>query len=114
MLTTYWSSPNNGGFAPGDATARDLYQLGLGYQATTQINLGVHYYHARQTGSASHQYNGKADFLVAVMDYAFSKRTDAYLGVDYTRVRGDRLNTLDSQSGARHRTGITVGLRHRF
>lgn len=114
ILSTYWSSTNNGGFSPGDATTRELYQVGIGYQATPQINLGAHYYHAKQSGSPSQRYNGTANFWIAMLDFAFSKRTDAYFGVDYTRVRNGGLNTLDSQNSLQHRTGITAGLRHRF
>ncbi|MNW16653.1 hypothetical protein D3C71_2155680 [compost metagenome] len=57
--------------------------------------------------------NGKANFIVAVADYAFSKRTDAYFGVDYTKVKGGA-NIALGANGARDRTGITAGLRHRF
>ena len=48
------------------------------------------------------------------MDYAFSKRTDAYFGIDHTKVSGGANVALDATSGATKRTGITVGLRHRF
>ncbi|MDO4969659.1 MAG: porin, partial [Comamonadaceae bacterium] len=55
-----------------------------------------------------------ADFVVALANYAFSKRTDAYFGVDHTKVRGGEDMYLDRTSKARSRTGITAGLRHRF
>lgn len=50
---------------------------------------------------------------MAVADYAFSKRTDAYFGVDHTKVSGGSGMALDSNTATK-RTGITVGLRHRF
>ena len=61
-------------------------------------------------------YRGRSDkhFIVAVADYAFSKRTDAYFGVDHTSISGGSQVVLDAASGARSRTGITVGVRHRF
>jgi len=49
-----------------------------------------------------------------VADYAFSKRTDAYFGVDHTSISGGTALALDTASGARSRTGVTMGIRHRF
>jgi predicted porin len=114
IVGSMWSGQTNGGFQPGDANKRQMIKVGMGYQITPQINLGAHYYHAKQSGGASGLYNGKANFMVAVADYAFSKRTDAYFGVDHTRVSGGAGMAIDSTSLARSRTGITVGLRHRF
>lgn len=117
IIAAYWATETNGGFQSGDSKKRQLFQLGAGYQVTPQLNLGVHYYHAKQNGSASGGFNNKADFIVAVADYAFSKRTDAYFGVDYTRVRGGAGSYIEKTAAGdlvRNRTGITVGLRHRF
>ena len=127
VLGAFWSGSSNGGFLPGapatgatnianlrdHANKRDMFKVGIGYQITPAINLGGHYYNAKQSGSASGAFNGRAHFYVAVVDYAFSKRTDAYFGVDRTRVTGGTGMAL-SANGARTRTGITVGLRHRF
>ena len=127
VLGAFWSGSSNGGFLPGapatgatnianlrdHANKRDMFKVGIGYQITPAINLGGHYYNAKQSGSASGAFNGRAHFYVAVVDYAFSKRTDAYFGVDRTRVNGGAGMSL-SANGARTRTGMTVGLRHRF
>ena len=127
VLGAFWSGSSNGGFLPGTpatgaatignlrdhANKRDMFKVGIGYQITPTINLGGHYYNAKQSGSASGAFNGRAHFYVAVVDYAFSKRTDAYFGVDRTRVTGGTGMSLGA-NGARTRTGITVGLRHRF
>ena len=113
LLNAYWTGSSNGGFSAGDADKRQMFKVGAGYQVTPQLNAGVHYYHAKQSGSASGNFNGKANFVVAVADYAFSKRTDAYFGVDHTRVSGGTSMNLDA-NGARNRTGITAGVRHRF
>jgi len=129
LLGAYWTGSSNGGFLPGaganpavpatmanlldHANKREMVKLGFGYQVTKQLNLGAHYYHAKQSGSASGAFNGKADFIVAAADYAFSKRTDAYFAVDHTKVSGGSGVALDA-NGARSRTGITAGLRHRF
>lgn len=130
LMADIWSASSSGGFLPGagvnpanipgtignlvnHANKRQMLTLGVGYQITPQLNLGAHFFHAKQSGSLSGAFNGKANFLVAVADYAFSKRTDAYLGVDHTRVSGGAGMALDA-NGARSRTGFTTGLRHRF
>lgn len=121
VLNSFWTGASSGGFLAGSplnamdaANKREMFKLGVGYQITPQLNAGLHYYHAKQKGSASGSFNGKADFVVAVVDYAFSKRTDAYFGIDHTKVSGGANVALDATSGATKRTGITVGLRHRF
>lgn len=114
VVAAMWSGQTNGGFQPGDANKRQMIKVGFGYQVTQQLNLGAHYFHAKQSGGATGNFNGTANFMVAVADYAFSKRTDAYFGVDHTRVNGGAMMAIDADSKARTRTGITVGLRHRF
>ncbi|WP_027014102.1 porin [Comamonas composti] len=113
ILNAYWTGSSNGGFSAGDANKRQMYKVGAGYQVTPQVNIGAHYYHAKQSGSGTGNFNGKADFIVAVADYAFSKRTDAYVAIDHTKVSGGNSMNLDA-NGATKRTGFTVGLRHRF
>lgn len=118
ILNTMWSGQTNGGFSGGyfenAATKRQMIKLGFGYQATKQLNLGAHFFRAKQSGSSDGTYNGNANFMVLAADYAFSKRTDAYAAIDYTKVSGGKGLNLDVASQARSRTGITVGLRHRF
>lgn len=113
IVGSMWSGQTNGGFQPGDADKRQMVKVGFGYQITPQINAGLHYFHAKQSGGASGLYNGKANFMVAAVDYAFSKRTDAYFAVDHTKLNGGSAMAIDT-SGARSRTGITAGIRHRF
>lgn len=108
-----WSGDVNGGFSRGAATKREMAKIGFGYQITPAVNAGLHYYHAKQSGSPQAADNGKAHFIVAVADYAFSKRTDAYFGVDHTKIKGGQAIVL-GPNGARSRTGITAGIRHRF
>lgn len=114
VINGFWQGQTNGGFQSGDSNKRQMIKVGFGYQVTPQINAGMHYFHAKQSGSETGGFNGKSNMMVAAVDYAFSKRTDAYFAVDHTRISGgDRVN-LDADSKARSRTGITVGLRHRF
>lgn len=123
ILSNLWAGQSNGGFQPGapgeNADKRRMSKIGFGYQITPAINIGAHYFHAKQTGSASGAYNGKADFFVAAVDYAFSKRTDAYFAVDHTKLNGGAKMAIDNPAttggvAVTKRTGITVGLRHRF
>ena len=114
LLGQFWAGQTNGGFQPGDADKRQLFKVGVGYQLTPQLNLGAHYFRGKQSGSVNGTSNGNVNFYVAVADYAFSKRTDAYFGVDHTSISGGTALVLDAASGARSRTGITAGIRHRF
>ena len=116
ILGQFWSGQTNGGFQPGDADKRQLFKVGVGYQLTPQLNLGAHYFRGKQSGGVKNggASNGNVNFYVAVADYAFSKRTDAYFGVDHTSISGGTALVLDTASGARSRTGITAGIRHRF
>lgn len=114
IINNMWQGQTNGGFQAGDANKRQMYKVGFGYQITPQINAGLHYYHAKQSGSVGGASNGKANIMIGAVDYAFSKRTDAYFAVDNTRVSGGQNVYIDAASKARSRTGVTVGLRHRF
>jgi predicted porin len=99
----------------------NLYWLGAGYQLTPALSL---------TGAAYYQdfRNTKADpwsFVVST-DYAFSKRTDAYFNVAYTKNKdGSTLGVASSSSGAGgsgfgttqgsyNQFGAVVGVRHKF
>ena len=113
VLNAFWQGQTNGGFQAGEADKRQMVKMGFGYQVTPQINAGMHYYYAKQSGDPTGAYNGKAHFVVAVANYAFSKRTDAYVAVDYTKVNGGEQMAVDP-NGATKRQGFTVGLRHRF
>ena len=115
-LGAFWAGQTNGGFQPGDADKRQLFKVGVGYQLTPQLNLGAHYFRGKQSGGVKNggASNGNVNFYVAVADYAFSKRTDAYFGVDHTSMSGGSALVLDAASGARSRTGVTMGIRHRF
>jgi predicted porin len=91
------------------AEHRDMWSVGATYQLTPQWNIGAHYWHAKQAGTVALG-DGKGDFMAAVADYAFSKRTDAYLEFDHTKIGGN----LTLANGARTRSGFMAGVRHRF
>ena len=125
-----WGSFGNGGLAYTNpaialgANKRTLWSVGLGYQVTPQLNLGGHYYRGKQTGPgvaalkiSSQAVAADADFLTLAADYAFSKRTDAYVEFDHTKLGGDNASltgAAGAANGAKKRNGYTIGLRHRF
>ncbi|WP_233168500.1 porin [Xylophilus sp. ASV27] len=118
VLSNFWGGGANGGFGGPAflaANKREIVKLGVGYQFTPQLNIGAHYFHAKQSGNAASA-DGKANFFTMAADYAFSKRTDAYVELDMTRLKGQTsLNGADgTANGARSRNGYTIGLRHRF
>ncbi|AVS87457.1 MULTISPECIES: porin [Paracidovorax] len=119
VLAAMWQGGINGGFGGPAflaANKRTIYKIGAGYQITPQINLGAHYFRAEQKGNTDLA-KAKADFFTMALDYAFSKRTDAYIEVDHTKLKGDQVslnNAAGQPNGAKSRTGYTIGLRHRF
>jgi predicted porin len=118
VLSSLWTGTANGGFGGPAflvANKRTMWTVGAGYQITPQINLGVHYFHAKQSGTTASA-DGTAKFLTMAADYAFSKRTDAYVEFDNTRLDGNvSLNGANgAANGATKRNGYTIGLRHRF
>ncbi|UXH79329.1 porin [Roseateles amylovorans] len=96
--------------AANDVKKRDMVSAGFTYQATPQLNLGAHYWYATQTHYVVSTSKSKGHYLAFVADYAFSKRTDAYVELDYTKHDG----AVRFQNGAEKRGGAIVGMRHRF
>ena len=89
-----------------------MISVGATYQLTPQLNLGGHYWYATQThySAALANTKSKGHYLAFVADYAFSKRTDAYVELDYTKHDG----AVRFANGAEKRGGAIVGMRHRF
>lgn len=119
LLAAVWQGNTSGGFAGSAflaANQRELYKAGIGYQMTPRLNLGAHYFHAQQSGRTPAA-DARANFFTLAADYAFTKRTDAYVAADHTRLQGNNVsltNTAGVENGAKRRTGFTIGLRHRF
>jgi predicted porin len=92
---------------------RDMWSAGVTYQFSPQWNIGGHYWNAKQhSREGTTDGAGKAIFAAGVLDYAFSKRTDAYLEVDHTELSDNPAFTF--ANGETKRLGYMVGLRHRF
>lgn len=90
---------------------RSLWYAGFTYQMTPAFNIGAAYWAVEQEFHTAGLGKPKADFFAVIADYAFSKRTDAYVGFDFTKIDGP---LLFSDSPSDDRTGFMVGLRHRF
>jgi predicted porin len=117
-LTAFWTGTANGGFGGQAflaADKREIWSIGTNFQATTELNLGIHYFHAKQSGPLAST-DATAKFLTAAADYALSKRTDAYVEADTTKLSGNiSLNgATGAPNDAQKRNGFTIGLRHRF
>lgn len=110
-----------------DIKSRTMVSFGATYQVTPQLNIGANAWLTRQKHYGTVQNlaapfrtalgfttdantTSKADFFAVVFDYAFSKRTDAYLEFDYTKTGGEVMFL----NGASKRGGAMLGMRHRF
>jgi predicted porin len=108
---------NNNAF---DINKRTMINVGATYQLTPQLNVGANAWLSEQTHyglalaplalSTTANSKSKANFFAVVLDYAFSKRTDAYLELDYTKTEG----SVSFLNGAQKRGGAMLGMRHRF
>jgi predicted porin len=97
-----------------------MINVGATYQLTPQLNVGANAWLSEQTHyglalaplalSTTANSKSKANFFAVVLDYAFSKRTDAYLELDYTKTEG----SVSFLNGAQKRGGAMLGMRHRF
>jgi predicted porin len=99
--------------------SRTLWFANIQYQLTPAINLGAAYWNVEDEFYSPLTGKPSGDFYAFVAQYAFSKRTDAYVGLDYTSISGPvsfRPNggSAVTANGATDRTGFMVGLRHRF
>jgi predicted porin len=104
------------GAQPGAVQRSNLWWTGLAWQVTPAVSL---------TGAAYYQDFAKSSsdawLFVASADYTFSKRTDVYLNVGYTKNKGAaNLGLVPGTSGfgtttvGANQLGVIAGLRHKF
>ncbi|SDD67194.1 Outer membrane protein (porin) [Cupriavidus sp. YR651] len=97
---------------PGGQNTSNLYWLGLGYQLTPAFSLTGATYYQDFRGSGRDPWT-----FVASADYAFSKRTDAYLSMSYAKNKDDSTMGVDGfgkTNGTANQFGAVVGVRHKF
>ncbi|RZT95120.1 porin [Rivibacter subsaxonicus] len=109
---SYTNSP----LAGVNVESREMYFVNLNFQVTPALNLGAAYWNLEDTFYSPLSGSPQGDFMAFIAQYAFSKRTDAYVGLDYTKVKGpiSFTSTSGAVNNADDRTGFMVGLRHRF
>jgi predicted porin len=90
---------------------RTLLATGFTYQVTPQFNIGAQLYKFSQSNYGT-GIESDATMFSILGDYALSKRTDVYAGMD--RVKFDKGGLVSYTNGARERTGYMTGVRHRF
>jgi len=100
------------------AERRDKYAaVGVSYQSPGAVKVTLAYMRDNVTGVRP-GVSGLVQSVYAIAVYSLSKRTDAYLEADYSKLSGgsitDPNNPAGSFGGARSRTGAGVGLRTRF
>lgn len=118
-----WANAYGGATLPGAKAANEgsnLYWAGLAYQITQAFSVtGATYFQDFRNTNAD-PWN-----FVALADYAFSKRTDAYLSLSYVKNKRNSnlgvngFNTSSPTDGAfvqngANQFGATVGIRHKF
>jgi predicted porin len=101
----------------------DFFTLGASYLATPAVTLTASMMYDRTRADA---FNGTRATAYGVADYAFSKRTDAYLALAYDWVHGDWSGLFGNSTtaytggsgkplnGHDNQTTVMVGLRHSF
>ncbi len=100
----------------GQTKERELTTAGVTFNITPALLIGGQYWYIEQSNVAGVN-TGKIDSFAFLVDYAFSKRTDAYAVVDYAKLKGGMIiNGTQAAVGgpADDRTSFMVGVRHRF
>jgi predicted porin len=104
----------------GNTTQRtDKYwEIGASIPAGTQWSFLVAYMYDKIDSLDSAGESGKITTAAAYADYALSKRTDVYLGLDHSSLKDAAVTAANSPigtfAGQESRTGLDFGFRHRF
>jgi len=101
----------------------DIVTTGLLYKATPSLEFIGGYMSDEISDEDSKGDSGRISVLYAIADYHFSKRTDVYFDIDYSKLHGEEIvvadpNTvsgfLGSFGGQSSRTGLALGFRTKF
>lgn len=95
---------------------RRLWSVGGTYNVTPATTLGAQYWRMQQSYAIAHARDVSGNFLALLGDYAWSKRTDVYAALEYTRLDGLQLTDTASgvPNGQSRRAAAMLGLRHKF
>jgi predicted porin len=83
--------------------------VGVSFAASPAVEATVALYETKVSGASA---DGKRDLIIAGVTYGFSKRTNFYADIDYTKGK-DSLNPV-LLIGKDKQTGISVGINHLF
>ena len=101
----------------------NIVTLGGLYKATSALEFIAGYMSDSISNEDSNGDSGRISVGYAIADYHFSKRTDVYFDVDYSKLHGEEINVNDGNTvsgflgsfgGASSRTGLALGLRTKF
>jgi predicted porin len=97
------------------ATARQrVGWAGVGFDISPAINVTGAWYNTRvDTPTAAALADGRRNLFILGATYAFSKRTNAYAEVDYTKLKGNQVLTSATASQDKV-SGVSVGINHLF
>ncbi len=112
-LNGFALDPASSNFATNNQTTNILW-VGGDYNFSPAFNLAAGYYDiaAKATGDLK-QHDGNIDILSMLADYHFTKRTDVYAGVMFSKVKGAQY-TLPVVSDNSSNYIYAVGLRTKF
>lgn len=85
---------------------------GVSYSFTPQIQATYAWYQQKVEGLAAE--NGKRDQNLLGVTYAFSKRTNFYGAVDFTKLKGSQRVAATSTTPRDDQTGVSFGINHNF
>lgn len=94
----------------------DVYEAGVTFPLSAPVNLRVYYHLMKGNAQLT---NNKSQQAGMLLDYAFSKRTDAYLNAVYQKASGGAsarawITASGAASAGDTQTVLRVGVRHAF
>ncbi|MGO4329034.1 porin [Cupriavidus sp. 2TAF22] len=111
-----WAKALDGALLPGARAGSNqrsnLYWTGVRYQVTQPLNVVAAAYYQDFSGASADPW-----FFVLSSDYAFSKRTDVYLNVGYTKNKNGStlgLGSFGTVANSANQFGAVAGIRHKF
>ncbi len=94
----------------------NVYEIGYKHNVTPKLSVGIAYQYLDEKTKTK-----KSDDInnfAAAIDYAFSKRTDAYLTAIIGKAKGNAVlnvtGVAGEESDSNNQTAVRVGLRHKF
>lgn len=100
--------------ATGIDTKTKFTWVGLSYAITPAIEITPAYYRQKVDGGVAGALDGKKDLYMLSLTYAFSKRTNFYALIDYSKLDGALRVGGNAAVNQDRQTGIAAGINHLF